>query len=161
MKNYFKIILFITVIAGMILSCSKDDEKQNPVTVTQYVTNDHYIFIGFKELIGTWQDKDYGGKWIITETSFHDNGGGFYDLSAEITYVEASDNYFIIHITNNSTYTNQEGKYTKVHWKDYSTQGSKKQVQMAQHWPQADSLANAKTQSVSDIVSWSIMTNSN
>ncbi len=115
----------------------------------------------FKDLIRTWQDSSFTGIWSITPTSYYDDLSGFADLWAEIVEVNSLDKSFIVHITNGTSFiTNQIGNYTKIHWKNYvSWSDSKKRIEMAQHWPQTNSLIGAQNQDANAVGFWSTFTN--
>ena len=97
---------------------------------------------------------------MISDTGYYDDGGGWYELFAEIVEQKPDEKYFIIHITNHTTDAGQIGKYTKVHWKEYETFWYKrKKVKMSQHWPQTNNITNARLQSAGDVMWWSGWTN--
>lgn len=149
MKKLLFAVLFLTGIA--LLSCTPVPlEPEDP---------EGSVFL----LQGSWQDASWSGIWTISTNFYTDDGGGWYDLSACVHDINTNEKYFVIEITSHSTDTNQEGKFTKVYWRNFQSVGTEKfQVKMIQHYPQSNTLSGALNQDVGtqmSLDSWSIFTN--
>jgi len=163
------IFLFLMPFILSFLQCSKDEENPvQPSTQTVYITNvetqNVYIdYTSFGDLIGVWRDSTVTNLnlFIITSNTYANITPLYsYTNAGKIVEKDEEQSYFIIQITNNSLDSSQIGNYTKVHWRNYkSFSVNKAQVELAEHYPQASTLNEARQQSVSDVSFWSVLTN--